>query len=707
MYVTPVARSFLPVVDPMRLALTAFYITVAAVFLLPAGKAGAGELQWYTIQAGSSPRVEDAQRLFATLAAKLPLKLQGDLRVEHVGSYFTTRVGRATEKKALRAQLEAVRRLARDAIILRAYIRPQRIVLGGEAPAPAPARQAPVKASTPKQTSTPSAVKTVKATKTAPAPAATRKTVPQIPKSKLHIKPPPEVRFKNVKFPQAKPPKAEKHAPAPPPKETNAPASPQPGSKAYKQLLIEKYLGSAKRPKENKKRRLALADKFAPTAACLANGCHQKLLADKTKHYPARTARCLACHQQTGARHPSGGTDFTPTKDGAGLCYQCHPKFEGAKSIHQPVREGKCTTCHNPHSAPKPFLLTVGMERQEKLCLTCHDQEIIEQRKLHGPVGLGTCTYCHNPHESDQDALLRQEPRRLCESCHNAIAKGIKESPHVHSVMKTEGCTSCHNPHGSRYDNLLDVEGEQFCFTCHQDIKDDYDKARSKHGAMYLDDKCGTCHFPHFSQQPALLNRKEYDLCLNCHSEDNPVRSKSPKNIRKELMKPYLHKPVADGDCSLCHNPHGSKNAKLLVGPYPGTFYAPYKDGEYDLCFDCHDEELLTEKKTEATGFRNGTRNLHYVHVHKERKGRTCEACHQPHASDGPKLINQLGATFGEWTMNIDFTTSGTGGTCTPGCHRTMEYDREHPVDNAAKEGSYGKQYILYEGHKIPRPPRD
>ena len=40
-----------------------------------------------------------------------------------------------------------------------------------------------------------------------------------------------------------------------------------------------------------------------------------------------------------------------------------------------------------------------------------------------------------------------------------------------------------------------------------------------------------------------------------------------------------------------------------------------------------------------ATGFRNGTQNLHAVHVNDKVKGRTCRACHAPHGADLPHLI--------------------------------------------------------------------
>ena len=36
------------------------------------------------------------------------------------------------------------------------------------------------------------------------------------------------------------------------------------------------------------------------------------------------------------------------------------------------------------------------------------------------------------------------------------------------------------------------------------------------------------------------------------------------------------------------------------------------------------------------TGFRDGDVNLHYLHVNREEKGRTCRTCHEMHGSDLP-----------------------------------------------------------------------
>ena len=68
-----------------------------------------------------------------------------------------------------------------------------------------------------------------------------------------------------------------------------------------------------------------------------------------------------------------------------------------------------------------------------------------------------------------------------------------------------------------------------------------------------------------------------------------------------------------------------------LRRPFPERFYASFDIASYGLCFECHEEALVTEERTtELTNFRNGDLNLHFRHVNQE-KGRTCRACHDVH----------------------------------------------------------------------------
>ena len=138
----------------------------------------------------------------------------------------------------------------------------------------------------------------------------------------------------------------------------------------------------------------------------------------------------------------------------------------------------------------------------------------------------------------------------------------------------------------------------------------------------------------------------------------------------------YKHEPVGEGDCSTCHDPHGSDFTSILLAMYPPRFYSEFKEENYELCFQCHDASLVETKETsEATNFRDGTRNLHYVHVDL-KKGRTCRACHEVHAGKNKKLVREH-VPFGKWSLPLNFKKTTTGGSCTPGCHKPYTYNRE------------------------------
>jgi predicted CXXCH cytochrome family protein len=144
----------------------------------------------------------------------------------------------------------------------------------------------------------------------------------------------------------------------------------------------------------------------------------------------------------------------------------------------------------------------------------------------------------------------------------------------------------------------------------------------------------------------------------------------------------YVHGPIKKGDCSACHDPHGSDYWRIVKQFFPQEFYAPFTLGMYELCFSCHEKTAaLMDSSTTATGFRNGTANLHYTHVNKEYKGRTCKVCHDIHASNNPLHVTDE-VPFGEWLLPLNFEQLDNGGRCTPGCHEAKEYDRLMPVEN-------------------------
>ena len=391
--------------------------------------------------------------------------------------------------------------------------------------------------------------------------------------------------------------------------------------------------------------------------SCVSAQCHATLLQKKTVH-PA-TESCDNCHESTATPHPQKGKQtFKLTQAVPELCSTCHDAFGAKAHVHPPVKEGDCTGCHDPHASDQPKLLAQPLM---DLCTTCHGDKV-EFKNVHGPVAAGECTECHTPHESDTPKLLVKAGAQLCFGCHSDVQEALNKKD-VHPPA-AEGCTDCHNPHGSEHAKLLQAEGKELCFTCHSDISDLIEKAKVVHPPVQTEKACASCHSPHASDNAKLLLKTGKELCVDCH-----------KNIITARMT-VVHGPIKEGICTPCHNPHASANERLLVKEFRTDPYVAYNDKEYELCFTCHNRDLLAYPDTSfATNFRNGERNLHYVHVNKE-KGRNCTFCHELHGSENAKLIAQ-NVNFGKWKLPINFKKTDTGGSCSPGCHKPQTYDRK------------------------------
>lgn len=429
-----------------------------------------------------------------------------------------------------------------------------------------------------------------------------------------------------------------------------------------------------------------LLDLFVSThdvsaGACLTTTCHPTLVSVKTPHSPAKDGDCTACHLKKEVTHPlTGKQSFVLIATGAKLCATCHDPIGKKKTIHPPAKEGECLSCHQPHGSDFPILLTVGTDRA-KLCLDCHDAAPYTQKFPHSPIASGACNACHAPHESDEKSLLNGPLRELCLKCHADFDKGLKEATNIHGPVRVSPCTACHDPHSSQNAYLLKVTAPELCFQCHKTLQDKLLKTQNPHRPVVQQGGCSNCHATHYSKAKRLLSTGEMDLCLGCHGTDN-LGTPPLRNIKKDLAgKKFVHGPIAAGKCTGCHDPHASGMFRLLTGPYPETIYAPYKEGAYDFCLKCHNKYLLKYPDTTVyTGFRNGNRNLHYVHVVNSRKGRTCRICHEPHAANGPKLTNTDGARFGAWQIPFRLELTESGGRCSSGCHKPLAYDRTTPV---------------------------
>lgn len=394
---------------------------------------------------------------------------------------------------------------------------------------------------------------------------------------------------------------------------------------------------------------------------CVTEKCHSKMLSTSSLHGPVGAKMCLVCHSRTKEdKH-----DFVLAEEKEDLCFACHEERRDMMledHLHTPVSDGNCVGCHDPHGSEHRYNLK---GHASELCLNCHDPEQFSQEFVHGPVAAGDCNACHDPHASENILQLRSEPEQLCFTCHEE-KKEILEKRHIHTPV-ADDCTNCHNPHSNSSKFMLSYTEPNLCFDCHDDIEE-HAGMEHQHEPVAAG-QCSKCHNPHATDHPNMFQVEQNSLCFTCHTDMKTY----------VLGKERRHGPVEQGDCSACHDPHGSENHRILRKNFPSDFYMPYDAENYAICFDCHNINLATDEKTETmTDFRDGDRNLHFVHVNKAVKGRSCKACHQVHASDQQKHVRES-VPFGsmDWELPVEYTKLENGGSCVVGCHKPKEYRRK------------------------------
>ena len=329
------------------------------------------------------------------------------------------------------------------------------------------------------------------------------------------------------------------------------------------------------------------------------------------------------------------------------------------------------------------LLLSVSLTAQnssDNACVECH-KRTVQKDILHGPTATD-CTSCHeangqkHPQEDVAGFTLFAPGAELCYSCHTEF-KEEKILKYVHKPVKNGECTECHEVHSSNDSKLVFARAPDLCFFCHSNFDKDREKAKSVHTASYEGDACAMCHDPHSSAERKLLKDDKKQLCLNCHNKE--IQKKDGGlivNFEKKLTKSSHTHPALNSSCTSCHNPHFSERDKLLQEDFTIGSYVKGIEENFALCFQCHDTDLLNLEKTDVyTQFRDGERNLHFVHVNKE-KGRNCTNCHDVHAANNTKLIAAT-VKFGRWDMPLNYIEKENGGTCATGCHKERSYSRE------------------------------
>lgn len=263
---------------------------------------------------------------------------------------------------------------------------------------------------------------------------------------------------------------------------------------------------------------------------------------------------------------------------------------------------------------------------------------------------------------------------KTCIDCHGNLA----EKPVKHKLKSDKGCAECHASVGIDHPkNKIGVikNTPELCFSCHENKRELITKSPFVHKVVNDKKACANCHSPHTTDEKGLLVAKRKDLCLSCHNKPIVVNQKKTLPDMESLTKTNksIHPPFKT--CSkTCHNPHASKDYRLIDLAFPVNNYLPVSVDSFGLCWECHEMDIVQAEKTTITNFRIGDRNLHYVHIHGE-KGRSCTMCHSPHATNNLHLIKDK-VSFGSWEFRMNYSATETGGSCAPACHQERKYTR-------------------------------
>lgn len=126
---------------------------------------------------------------------------------------------------------------------------------------------------------------------------------------------------------------------------------------------------------------------------------------------------------------------------------------------------------------------------------------------------------------------------------------------------------------------------------------------------------CLSCH--NSEATPVYFIKKpDTDICFACH-----IEQKEDWHAKK-----YIHGPVNTGNCAICHSPHASENPFNLVKP------------AWDLCVTCHVENATGRHIIAGFVYEGGHPTRGKPDPVREGKEMSCASCHNPHASNYPRL---------------------------------------------------------------------
>lgn len=168
----------------------------------------------------------------------------------------------------------------------------------------------------------------------------------------------------------------------------------------------------------------------------------------------------------------------------------------------------------------------------------------------------------------------------------------------LHGPTAVQACDVCHEwVDPAKHSFSLKRTGKDLCSFCH------IDKTGQEGPVVHAPvakGECTGCHDPHGSTTPLMLKKGTIaEMCTSCHT--------------KTISASHVHGPAAT-ECTACHQAHTAQHKNLLN-----------TEGRA-LCLSCH-EQLAGSLGSS-------------VHMHAPVAG-DCLQCHSAHASENPSVLKQ------------------------------------------------------------------
>lgn len=390
---------------------------------------------------------------------------------------------------------------------------------------------------------------------------------------------------------------------------------------------------------------------------------------------------CMTCHQ----------VHYSPTNDGSllrsadrvGLCVECHtladtatpaahfdPSSSGAlwpggqygstfPAITDTSQTASCAGCHQAHGWPDTNDLDrdyprLQIDLEENLCYTCHDgspatadvETDFQKSSVH-PLTLAS--EVHQPGEPATVTARHVE----CEDCHG---------PHeAVGRINLPGAATAPRPASGP---LEGVQGVNLAGNAVQP-------------ASYEYELCFRCHAdsPNLPPAPTLRQFPESNLRLEFNgslASYHPVAMAGTNGSVPSLINGWDETSLMS--CTTCHNnddgpvaggegangPHGSAQPHLLERSYETVDGTGFDEANFAMCFKCHSWASIESDASFGD---------HKKHISGEDT--PCNVCHDPHASENPKLINfDTSVVSPSNSGTLSYVSTGThSGSCTLNCH--------------------------------------